>query len=300
MASAAYRQDTGEVFDMDFGVIMFPTDYSIGAVELAQAVEGEGFESLWFPEHTHIPAERRTPWPGGAELPREYSHSLDPFVGLAAAAAATTRLKLGTGVCLVIERDPITLAKDVASVDFISGGRLLFGIGGGWNLEEMSNHGTDPNLRWSVLRERILAMKQIWTADEATFHGKYVNFERIWQWPKPVQRPHPPIIVGGNGPRTLRRVVEYGDEWAPIIGRGPDLIARMSELAELASAAGRAPIPVTVFAFGQPNPAWVEQYQAAGASRYIFGLPAAPAETVLPFLARCADIARQFAPTAAA
>jgi probable F420-dependent oxidoreductase len=279
---------------MKFGVIMFPTDYSIGVVDLARAVEDHGFESLWFPEHTHIPAERRTPWPGGPELPREYSHPLDPFVGLAAAAVATTTLKLGTGVCLVVERDPITLAKEVASVDHLSGGRFLFGIGGGWNYEEMSNHGTDPGHRWSIMRERILAMKQIWTEDEATFHGTYVNFDRIWSWPKSAQRPHPPIIVGGNGPRTLKRVIEYGDEWAPIIGRGPDLKPRMNELAELAEAAGRGPIPVTVFAFGTPNPQWVEQYQAAGASRYIFGLPAAPADTLLPFLARCADIARSF------
>ena len=209
-------------------------------------------------------------------------------------------MKLGTGVCLVIERDPIVLAKDVASVDFVSGGRLLFGIGGGWNLEEMANHGTDPAQRWSILRERILAMKQIWTQDEASFHGKHVNFDRIWQWPKPIQRPHPPIIVGGNGPRTLRRVVEYGDEWAPIVGRGPDLVPRMTELADMAVAAGRQPIPVTIFAFGQPNPQLVEQYQAAGANRYIFGLPAAPADTVLPFLGRCAEIAHNVQQTAVA
>jgi probable F420-dependent oxidoreductase len=285
---------------MHFGAIMFPTDYSIGAVDLARAVEDSGFESLWFPEHTHIPAERKTPWPGGAELPREYPRALDPFVGLAAAAVATKTLKLGTGVCLVIERDPIVLAKDVASVDFISNGRLLFGIGGGWNLEEMANHGTDPAQRWSVMRERVLAMKQIWTQEEATFHGKHVNFDRIWQWPKPIQQPHPPIIVGGNGPHTLRRVVEYGDEWAPIVGRGPDLVPRMTELADLAAAAGRSPIPVTVFQFGQPQPQVVAQYHAAGANRYIFGLPAAPADTVLPWLARCAEIARNYQQTAVA
>src|SRR5215831_3039234 len=186
---------------------MFPTDYSIGVVDLARAAEDHGFESVWYPEHTHIPADRRTPWPGGPALPRESSHALDPFVAMGAAAAATTRLKLGTGVCLVIERDPITLAKDVASVDYVSGGRFLFGIGGGWNLEEMANHGTDPSKRWTILRERILAMKQLWTEDVASFHGSYVNFDRVWQWPKPIQRPHPPIIIGGNGPRTLRRVI---------------------------------------------------------------------------------------------
>lgn len=285
---------------MQFGVLMFPTDYTIGAVDLARAVEDHGLESVWFPEHTHIPAERKTPWPGGAELPREYSHALDPFVALAAAAAATTRVRLGTGVCLVIEHDPITLAKEVASVDFISGGRLLFGIGGGWNLEEMSNHGTDPSQRWTVLRERMLAMKQIWAQDEATFHGKYVNFDRIWSWPKPIQRPNPPVVVGGNGARTLQRVIEYGDEWGPIIGRGPDLFDRMKEPAALAAAAGRAPVPVTIFSLRSLDPKLVEQYQAAGASRYVFGLPAAPAETVLPLVARCANIAREFASSVAA
>lgn len=279
---------------MDFGVLMFPTDFSIGAVDLARAVEDHGLESLWFPEHTHIPAERRTPWPGGPDLPREYSHALDPFVALAAAAAATSRVKLGTGVCLVIEHDPITLAKEVASVDFLSGGRLLFGIGGGWNLEEMANHGTDPTHRWSVLRERVLAMKQIWTQDEATFHGTYVNFERIWQWPKPAQRPHPPVVVGGNGPRTLRRVLEYGDEWGPIIGRGPSLVDRMKELADLTADAGRPPVPVTIFSLSSHDPKLVEEFHAAGASRYVFGLPSAPAERVLPLLANVASIARRF------
>jgi probable F420-dependent oxidoreductase len=279
---------------MQFGVLMFPTDYSISAVDLARAVEDSGLESVWFPEHTHIPAERKTPWPGGAELPREYSHSLDPFVALAAAAAATTRIKLGTGVCLVIERDPIVLAKEVASVDFVSGGRALFGIGGGWNLEEMSNHGTEPAQRWNILRERMLAIRQIWTQDEATFHGKYVNFDRIWSWPKPIQRPHPPIVVGGNGARTLQRVIEYGDEWGPIIGRGPDLFDRMKELTDLAGAAGRAPVPVTIFSLRSFDTKLVERYQAAGASRYVFGLPAASAETVLPLVAKCASVAREF------
>jgi probable F420-dependent oxidoreductase len=279
---------------MHFGVIMFPTDYGIGVVDLARAAEDLGFESLWLPEHTHIPAERRTPWPGGPDLPREYSHSLDPFVALGAAAARTDTLKLGTGVCLVIEHDPIVLAKEVASVDFVSNGRFLFGIGAGWNLEEMQNHGTDPARRWGVLRERILAMKEIWTHDEATYHGRYVNFDRIWQWPKPIHRPHPPIVVGGNGTRTLQRVLEFGDEWGPIIGRGSDLVPRMEELAALAEDAGRAPIPVTIFSLSSHDPALVERFQAAGASRYVLGLPPAPAEEVLPILKRCAELARQF------
>lgn len=280
---------------MDFGVLMFPTDASIGIVDLARAVEDHGFESLWVPEHTHIPASRRTPWPGGLDLPNEYSHALDPFVALTAAAAVTSRLKLGTGVCLVIEHDPIVLAKVAASVDFVSGGRLLFGIGGGWNFEEMEDHGTDPKQRWSILRERTLAMKAIWTQDEAEFHGKFVNFDPLWSWPKPVQKPHPPILVGGNGPNTLKRVVDYGDGWGPIIGRG-DIIGRMGELSQMAAEAGRSPIPVTIFSLRSADAGTVNEYQTAGASRFIFGLPSAPAEVVLPRLKQFADIARNFAP----
>ncbi|MFB3053621.1 MAG: LLM class F420-dependent oxidoreductase, partial [Dehalococcoidia bacterium] len=220
---------------MKFGVTMFPTDYSISPAELAGAVEERGFESLFFPEHTHIPASRRTPWPGGADLPREYSHTLDPFVALSAAATATERLRIGTGICLVVERDPITLAQEVASLDFISGGRFLFGIGGGWTLEEMENHGADPARRWKLLRERVLAMKAIWAEDEAEFHGRFVNFDPIWSWPKPVQKPHPPILVGGSGPHTFQRVVEYGDAWMPIAGRDETpLSERIAELNRLA------------------------------------------------------------------
>lgn len=277
---------------MKFGVTTFATDFNIGVTELARAAEDLGFESLWVAEHTHIPAERKTPWPGGAELPREYSHSLDPFVALGAAAAVTSTLKLGTGVCLVIEHDPIVLAKEVASLDFVSNGRFLFGIGGGWNLEEMANHGTDPTQRWSVLRERVLAMKQLWTQEEASYHGKHVNFDRLWQWPKPVQQPHPPVIVGGNGPRTLQRVIDYGEGWGPIIGRGPDIVERMRELDTLAAAAGRQKIPVTIFSLSSHDPKLVERFAAAGADRYIFGLPAAPSEKVLPILQRCAEISK--------
>jgi len=273
---------------VQFGVLMFPTDFSIGVVDLARAVEERGFESLWFPEHTHIPADRQTPWPGGRELPPEYSHALDPFVALGAAAIATNRLRLGTGVCLVVERDPITLAKDVASVDYVSGGRFLFGIGGGWNLEEMANHGTDPARRWSILSERVLAMKQLWTEDVASFDGTHVSFDRVWQWPKPIQRPHPPIVVGGNGPRTLRRVIEYGDEWGPIIGRGPSIAPRMADLAQMAVEAGRGPIPVTIFSLGVSTAELIDEYQEAGASRFIFGLPSAPADRILPLLDRYA------------
>src|SRR5437660_12877741 len=162
---------------MHIGICMFATDYAIRADELARAAEERGFESLFVPEHTHIPAGRRTPFPGGGQLPKEYSHTFDPFVSLMAAAAATTRLKIGTGICLIIERDPITTAKEVASLDLLSGGRVLFGIGGGWNAEEMENHGTDFKSRFRLLRERVLAMKEIWTKEEAAFHGAFVNFD---------------------------------------------------------------------------------------------------------------------------
>jgi probable F420-dependent oxidoreductase len=280
---------------MKFGVTMFPTDYSIAPAQLAKAVEERGFESLLFPEHTHIPTSRRTPWPGGSELPREYSHTLDPFVALTAAAAATERLLIGTGICLVIERDPITLAKEVASLDFLSGGRFIFGIGGGWNREEMENHGTDPAQRWKLLRERVLAMKAIWTEDEAEFNGEHVNFDPVWSWPKPVQKPHPPILVGGDGPHTLQRVVEYGDGWMPIPGRGKiPLSERIGELNRLTAEAGRDPIPVTVFG-AQPRSELLQQYAGAGVDRCVFWLPPAPAGEVLPILDRYAGLAGRLA-----
>ena len=274
---------------MKYGVTMFPTDYAIPVTELARAVEDLGFESLFVPEHTHIPASRRTPWPGGAPLPEEYRHTLDPFVALGGAAAVTSTLKVGTGICLVIQRDPITLAKEVASVDHLSGGRMIFGIGGGWNLEEMEDHGTRPAVRWKVLRERVLARKRIWTEEAAEFHGKYVDFEPLWSWPKPVQQPHPPILVGGDGPRTLERVVEYGDEWMPIGGRGSgDLAERIAELQQMASAAGRGPIPVSLFG-ARPAPEAIEKYARAGVGRCVFGLPPVPADQALPLLKRYAD-----------
>ncbi len=191
---------------MHYGVVMFATEYAMAPDELARALEERGFESVWFPEHTHIPASRRSPWPGGGDLPREYWSSYDPFVALMAAGAATKRLKLGTGICLVIERDPITTAKEVATLDRLSGGRVLFGIGGGWNAEEMENHGTAWKSRWRLLRERVLAMKEIWTKKEPEFHGDFVNFDKIWADPKPMQRPHPPILIGGDGETTFDRV----------------------------------------------------------------------------------------------
>jgi len=274
-----------------YGIQMFPTDYAIPVTELGRAAEELGFESVFFPEHTHIPTSRRTPWPGGGELPKEYSHTLDPFVVCAAVAAVTKTLKVGTGVCLVMQRDPIITAKEVASVDHLSGGRFLFGIGGGWNEDEMENHGTDPKLRWKILRERILAMKEIWTKDEAEFHGKFVNFDPIWQWPKPVQKPHPPILVGGAGPHTLDRVLEYGDGWMPIGGRTGQVLAGMiRELQERAKAAGRGPIPVSVFGV-PPSKEVIEQYAEMGVDRVIFGVRPEGADQVLPALKRYAEVA---------
>ena len=278
---------------MDFGVVMFPTDYSIRPDDLARAAEERGFESLWFPEHTHIPASRRSPWPGGAELPQEYWHSYDPFVALTAAALATSRLKVGTGICLVVERDPIIMAKEVASVDRLSNGRLLFGIGGGWNAEEMENHGISFKLRWRILRENILAMKEIWTRDEAEFHGEFVNFDKVWSYPKPVQKPHPPIFMGGDGPTTFDRVVEFCDGWMPIgsrPSRGPSLAEKIAMLKRQAQEAGRDPasIPVTLFGI-RPEAEVVARMEQDGVSRVIFFLPSAQEDAVLP---RLDDLAR--------
>ena len=279
---------------MQFGAVMFATDYSIRPDELARVLEDRGFESMWVPEHTHIPAGRQSPWPGGGDLPKEYWHTYDPFVALTAAAGATTKLKLGTGICLVIERDPITLAKEIASLDVLSNGRFLFGIGGGWNSEEMAHHGTRYRSRWRLMRERILAMKEIWTKDEAEFHGEFVNFDKIWSYPKPVQKPHPPIIMGGDGATTFDRVIEYCDGWMPIGGRpsqGPSLPEKIAMLRRQAEDAGRDPATISITTFGtRPDADQIGRLEEAGVERVIFMLPSEQRDTVMPIIDNCAKL----------
>ncbi|HEV8531993.1 MAG TPA: LLM class F420-dependent oxidoreductase [Methylomirabilota bacterium] len=278
---------------MKYGVAMFPTDYAIPTDALARELEARGFESLWLPEHTHIPVIRKSPWPGGADLPRDYWHTLDPFVALGAAAAVTRTLMLGTGICLVIERDPIILAKEVASLDFISGGRVLFGIGGGWNAEEMEDHGTPFSDRWKILRERIAAMKAIWTQEEAQYHGKYVNFDKLWSYPKPVQKPYPPILMGGSGPHARQRAAEFDGHWMPIIGRDP-LDEAMADLRQRAEKAGRDPATVTVSLFGvRPDEGKLAGWRDMGVARVVFFVPSALAGTVLPLLDQYAAVAKK-------
>jgi len=263
---------------MDFGLASFPTDRSVAPGDLARMAEERGFESLFYPEHTHIPASRETPYPVGGDLPDEYSRIIDPFVALTAAASATERLRVGTGLCLIVERDPITTAKEIASLDHVSGGRFLFGVGAGWNLEEMRNHGTDPERRFGLMRERIEAMKEIWTTEEASYEGRYVSFERIWSWPKPVSDPYPPILVGGNGRTVYDRVIAFGDEWIPnYLGDVEKLAGRIETLQVKAAEAGRERIPVTIY--GVPRkPEAFERWAAAGATRCLFYLSAEDAQ----------------------
>ncbi len=278
---------------MKYGVAMFPTDYAIQTDALARELEARGFESLWLPEHTHIPTSRKSAWPGGADLPRDYWHTLDPFVALGAAAAVTKTLMLGTGICLVIERDPIILAKEVASLDFISGGRVLFGIGGGWNAEEMEDHGTPFGERWKILRERISAMKAIWTQEEAEYHGKYVNFDKLWSFPKPVQKPYPPILMGGSGPHARQRAAEFDGHWMPIIGRDP-LDEAIADLRQRAEKAGRDPAAVSVSLFGvRPDEGKLAAWRDLGVARVVFFVPCALAGTVLPLLDQYAAVAKK-------
>ena len=277
---------------MKFGVTMFPADFAMNVVELGRAVEERGLESLFLPEHTHIPSDRVTPYPGGGELPREYAHTLDPFVALGAVAAATNRIKLGTGICLVIQRDPIVLAKEVASVDQLSNGRFLFGVGAGWLREEIAKF-IDPRTRWSVFNERMRAIQTIWTSEAASFHGKYVNFDRIWSWPKPVQQPRPPVLMGGDYGAAIQRVIDIGDEWMPHPDRGEQPFAeRVHAFWQQCEAAGRGRLPITVFGAAS-DARLVSAFQSAGVSRCVFRLPPAGRDSVLTALDRVVALMRE-------
>src|SRR5437764_7904491 len=272
---------------MDTGVALFPTHDAIAPAEVARLAEERGHESLFFPEHTHIPADRQSPWPGGTELPRKYAHTFDLFVAATAAVTVTTRLRVGSGICLVIERDPITTAKEVASVDHLSGGRLESGVRAGGNREEMGHHGTDPRTRMDLLRERVEAMTEIWTRDEASYRGKYVNFDRIWSYPKPAQRPRPPVLVGGAGPTVLDRVLAFGDGWFP--NYASQAVDRVAELR------ARADRPVEVQMISVPaDPAVLERLHEAGVRRALHWLPSGPQGRVEKALAEWEDAIARF------
>lgn len=278
---------------MKIGVFYFPTDYGIDCGELGQALEERGFDSLFLPEHTHIPASRRSPFPGGGELPRRYAHTHDPFVALSFAAARTTRLRLGTGILLVPQRDPIVTAKSVASLDRMSGGRFLFGIGGGWNVEEMENHGAKYQTRFKQMREHVLAMKALWTKDEASYDGEFVKFDRVWSWPKPAQKPHPPVILGGETDHTLRRVIEYCDGWFPRPRGGFDVVKGVAHLHQMAEKAGRDPATITTIVFGAANDAKaLESYDKAGIQSALLAIPDESRDEILRYLDKIAPLAK--------
>ena len=256
------------------GAFHFPTDYGIEIGELGRALEERGFESLFVCEHTHIPVSRHSPYPGGGELPKRYSHTHDPFVALSFAAAATRTLKLGTGIALLPQRDPIITAKSVASLDQLSGGRFIFAIGGGWNVEEMENHGARYKTRFKLLRERVLAMKALWTQEQAEFHGEFVNFDPVWLFPKPKQKPHPPVLLGGETDYTVRRVVEFCDGWFPRPRAGWEPKSAVARLRQAAIAAGRDPASVSITVFNAPaDPAALASYRDAGIKRVLLEVP---------------------------
>ncbi len=280
---------------MDAGAAIFFTDYSMGPAELGLALEERGFESLWAPEHSHIPLSRRSPFPQGGDLPKKYYDVMDPFVTLAAVAAVTTRLRVATGICLVAQRDPIQTAKQVASLDQVSGGRFVFGIGAGWNAEEMADHGTEFKSRFEVMRERVQAMRAIWTTSKPEYHGTFVDFPPMMTWPKPVQKPHPPLVVGGAFPHGARRAIAYGDGWVPHARRPAygEVLPFLAEFRRMAAEAGRPPeaLPVTVFGVAEDADT-VRRHRDAGVARVIFNLPPAKADEVLPILDRCAALMR--------
>lgn len=276
---------------MRFGVHIEATDQTMDIVALGRLVESLGFESLFLPEHTHVPITGASIHPSGPAAHARLPRLLDPFIALATVASATTTLRLGTGVCLVPQHDPITLAKQIATLDYLSNGRFLFGIGAGWNREEMQHHGVDPATRFRRLREHILAMRAIWTQDTALFHGDFVRFDPLWSWPKPAQRPHPPIIVGGEGPRVLDRVLDYGDEWGPNAEDG--LEDRVRDLHHRATALNRPRIPVTAFHV-RPDLPTLRSYATAGVTRIIFSLRAPTEPEIHTTLDRLAALIAQY------
>jgi probable F420-dependent oxidoreductase len=280
---------------MEFGASIFFTDYSITPAELAVALEERGFDSLWAAEHSHIPVPRRTPAPGGGELAKRYYDVMDPFVTLTAAAAATKRLKVGTGVCLVIQRDTIQTAKLVASIDQVSQGRFLFGIGAGWNAEEIENHGAEFATRFKKMREQVAAMKEIWTKEKPEYHGDIVDFRSMMTWPKPVQKPHPPIIVGGAFPWAARRAIRYGDGWIPIAGSGrADPLEYLPQFRQMTEEAGRDPNSLPVTLGGAPEDLdLLKRYRDLGVVRVNFPVPPAKAGEILPVLDRVAKLMQQ-------
>jgi probable F420-dependent oxidoreductase len=281
---------------LNFGASMFFTDYSMSPGELGKALEERGFESVWAPEHSHIPLSRKTAPAAGGELAKKYYDTMDPFVTLTMAAAATKTLKVGTGVCLVAQRDPIQTAKLVASIDQVSGGRFLFGIGNGWNQDEMENHGTVFTQRHKLARERVEAMKEIWTKSKAEYHGEFVNFDPMMAWPKPVQKPHPPVIVGGAFPYSARRAIRYGDGWIPQASRGSytEIADMIPEFRKMAAEAGRDPksIEITVW-FPKRDADLMKRYQDLGVARVVFNLESEKADTILPIVDSWATLMRQ-------
>jgi probable F420-dependent oxidoreductase len=281
---------------MKFGASMFFTDYSMTPAALARALEDRGFDILFAPEHSHIPLSRKTPFVLGPELPKRYYDVMDPFVTLAAAAAVTTTLKLGTGVCLIAQRDPIQTAKAVASIDQVSGGRFVFGIGNGWNQDEMENHGTVFASRHKLARERVEAMKAIWTQDAAEYHGEFVDFGPMAAWPKPVQKPHPPILIGGAFPYSARRAVRYGDGWMPqaTASNKTPLTELIPAFRAMTAQAGRDPDAMQIVMGAQPPDAvLIGQYQRLGVGVVYPSLPSEGADTVLPVLDRWVEVMRE-------
>ncbi len=283
---------------MKYGVFTFNTEYTIRADDLAKAIEERGLESVWFPEHTHIPAGRRTPYPGGGELPREYIHMSDPFASAAAAAAVTKRIMIGTGICLGAQHEPRALAKTVATVDQISNGRFLFGIGAGWNEDEMENHGVAPKRRWKVVREHVGAMRKLWTEEAATYQGEFVKFERVWSYPKPVTKPHPPVILGTFGsPLGRQRVADFGDGWLPIgLFHGDKLRADIADLDERIRRNGRDPksVPISMFDIYETSEDDLKRFRDLDrVERAISRCPTEGRESVMRWLDRYAETARR-------